>query len=109
MKSAKPQNPRKNKLSGKMSPSEKITSALRSLMSGGKEAAHEKTLDLFGFPVEVGSELIEVVDPRETPVENKESEAVNENSKGEDTVTDELTTPNQSEDAVTGTGGGSDY
>ena len=93
-----------------MNLNEKIASALQSLMGEEKkEAMHEKTLDLFGFPVQAGSDLPEVEDPQETPIESEESEQVNENSKGEDTVADELTTPNQSEDAVTGTGDGSDY
>jgi hypothetical protein len=93
-----------------MSLPDKIASALRSLLGGKeKEAEHTKTLDLFGFPVAAGDDLIEVEDPQETPIETNEDEEVNENSKGEDTIADELTTPVQSEDAATGTGDGSDY
>ena len=90
--------------------SEKIASALQSLIGGEKKkAVHEKTMDLFGFPVELGDELVEVEDPQEQPLEEFSAEAVNEDDKGEDTIADELTMPTQSEGAVTGTGTGADY
>ena len=93
-----------------MSLPNKIASALQSLIGEEeKEAVHEKTLDLFGYPVELGDDLIEVDDPQEKAIETEETEEVNENSKGESTLADELTTPVQSEGAVTGTGDGSDY
>ena len=93
-----------------MSLPDKIASALQSLLGGKKKKAeHTKTLDLFGFPVAVGDELVEVEDPQETPIETDEDKEVNENTKGEDTIADELTTPDQSEGAITGTGDGSEY
>lgn len=89
----------------------KIASALQSLLGTEKKkkAEHVKTLDLFGFPVSVGDELVDVEDPGESSIEVQESEQVNEDTKGEDTVADELTTPEQSEGAITGTGAGSNY
>ena len=93
-----------------MNLNEKIASALQSLMGEEKkEAMHEKTLDLFGFPVGIGDDLIDIEDPQEAPIESEESKEVNENSKGENTIADDLTTPNQSEGTVTGTGHGSEY
>jgi len=89
----------------------KIASALQSLLGTEKKkkAEHVKTLDLFGFPAAVGDELIDVEDPQETPIEAQESEQINEDAKGEDTIADELTTPEQSEGTITGTGAGSEY
>ena len=91
--------------------SAKIASALRGLMDGEKpkDAAFEKTLDLFGYPAEIGAELPEIEDPQEVGTVEDTAEPMNEDAKGEDTVSEDLKDPGQNAESITGKGSGKEY